>query len=76
MKTFRQFVEHNRESSVPPLPRLPKLPGLPALPKLPKMNGNVNSGTTTQKISPTQTVAQLRQIMAQLSMLVQRLSQG
>lgn len=69
MKSFRQFVEHNRESSAPPLPGLPKLPRLPALPKM-----NVNSGPTTQKITPTQAVAQLKQIIVQLQALMVKIT--
>jgi hypothetical protein len=79
MKTFVEFIDTERSSTLPALPNLPKLPGLPKLPKLPKMNGGVdnrvNSGPP-QKMAPAQAIPQLQQMIVQLSMLIRRLSQG
>jgi hypothetical protein len=80
MKTFLEFLDDPRNSSVSPLPRLAKLPKSAKLPKMPRMNGGgdnrVNSGPTTQRMAPLQAVPQLQQMIVQLSMLIRRLSQG
>jgi hypothetical protein len=82
MMTFLEFVDRDRASSLPGLPKLAKLPGLPKLPKLPKLyagasNDDVNSGGPPKpKMAPAQAIPQLRQMISQLSMLIQRLSQG
>jgi hypothetical protein len=85
MMTFLEFIGGERLSSVSPLPKLAKLPGLPDLPKLPKLyagatNNNANSDPPRPKMAPAmapmQAVPQLQQVIAQLSMLIRRLSQG
>jgi hypothetical protein len=80
MKTFLEFLDDNRNASVSSLPKLPKWTKLAKLPKMQKMNGGVNnrvnSGPTTQRMAPAPAVAQLQQMIVQLSMLIRRLSQG
>jgi hypothetical protein len=77
MKTFVEFIDTERNSSIPSLPKLAKLPKLPKLPKLRGgVDQGVNNGQPTQKIAGAQAVPQLRQIIMQLSMLIRRLSQG
>lgn len=75
MLGFKDYIR----ASTPDLPRLPKLQKLA---KLLKMNRPVNrdeprknSGPTIQRMGSAEAVIHLRRIIAQLSMLIRRLSQ-
>jgi hypothetical protein len=81
MLSFREYMQENRNSRLG-WSKLAKLPKLQKLAKLPRMNpphmaqnSNNETGPNVQTLGPKEAIIHLQRIIAQLSVLIRRLSQ-